>query len=73
MSVEIFPFLLFGAIATVAVVGIFAFRLRPEQRSDHIDRTIERRRRTMKTVRDACWVALVIAVLGAIAYLVLPG
>lgn len=72
MSVQIFPFLLFGGIATIAVVGIVSFRLRPEQRSDQIDGTTERQHRTMKMVRDACWVALVIAVLGAIAYLVLP-
>ena len=72
MSVEIFPFLLFGGIATIAVVGIVAFRLRPEQRSDQIDGRIERQRKSMKMVRDACWVALVIAVVGAIAYFVLP-
>ena len=72
MSVEIFPFVLFGAIATVAVVGIVAFRLRPEQRSDDTDRSTERQRRRMKTVRDGCWVALAIAVLGTIVYIVFP-
>ncbi len=33
---------------------------------------MERRLRTMKRVRDVCWVALVIAVLGAIAYVMIP-
>ena len=60
MSVEIFPFVVFGGIAVLAVVGIFSFRSRPDQS------------RTMQRVRAGCWVALVIAALGAIAYIVVP-
>ena len=70
MSVEIFPFVLFGAIAVLAVVGIVSFR--PEQRTGDADGWTERQHRRMATVRNAGWVALAIAVLGTIIYVVFP-
>ena len=72
MSVEIFPFVLFGAIAVLAVVGIVAFRPGPEQLGSGPDDAIKRRLRTMKRVRDVCWVALVIAAIGVMAYVMIP-
>jgi uncharacterized membrane protein len=70
VSVEIFPFVLFGAIAVLAVVGIVSFR--PEQRTGGADGWTERQHRRMVTVRNGCWVALAIAVLGTIIYVVFP-
>lgn len=70
MSVQIFPFVLFGGIAVVALVGIVSFR--PEQRTGDAERSTERQRRRMQTVRNGCWVALTIAVLGTIVYIVFP-
>ena len=70
MSVEIFPFVLFGGIALLAVVGIVSFR--PEQRTGDTDGSTERQHRRMETMRNGCWVALAIAVLGTIVYIVFP-
>lgn len=72
MSVEIFPFVLFGAIAVLGVVGIVAFRPGPEQLGSEPHGGVERRLRTMKRVRGVCWVALVIAAIGAISYVMIP-
>jgi hypothetical protein len=69
--VRIFPFVLFGGIAILAVAGIMTLRFRPQQRTD-AGGTTERQRRTMNTARNGCWVALVVAVLGTIVYVVLP-
>lgn len=69
MSVEIFPFVIFGGIAVIAVVGIVSFRPGPVRREEATG-VDTRRRRTMTIVRDGCWVALLIAVLGTIVYLV---
>ncbi|HUL84047.1 MAG TPA: hypothetical protein VLX89_00835 [Actinomycetota bacterium] len=70
MAVEIFPFMLFGGIAVLALVGIVSFR--PEQRTGDVERSTERQHRRMQTVRNGCWVVLVIGVLGAIVYIVFP-
>jgi hypothetical protein len=69
VSVEIFPFVIFGGIAVIAVVGIVSFRPGPGRREEAAG-VDTRRRSTMTIVRDGCWVALVIAVLGTIVYLV---
>jgi hypothetical protein len=70
MSVGIFPFVLFGGIAVVALVGIVSFR--PVQRPGDADGSKERQHRRMAAVRNGCWVALTIAVLGTIVYIVFP-
>jgi predicted MFS family arabinose efflux permease len=72
VSVEIFPFVFFGGIGVLAVVGIVSFRPGPEQHAGEPDGAMERRLRTMKRIRDVCWVALVIAAIGVIAYVMIP-
>jgi len=70
VSVEVFPFVLFGGVAVLALVGIVSFR--PAQRTGDADGSMERQHGRMETVRNGCWVALTIAVLGTIVYIVFP-
>ena len=64
VSVEIFPFVIFGGIAVIAVAGSF----RSERGGMRLRGPTNAAAR-MRMVRDACWVALMIAILGAIVYL----
>jgi len=72
VAVEIFPFMLFGGIAVLALVGIVSFRSQREVPAGDPAGSRGSRRRSMQRVRAVCWVALTIAVLGAIAYIMVP-